>query len=362
MGTCFSADNSRGEDERPYNPDLNHQQAAPAVSTDNVKLHLDFDGKAFHSTYQLGEIIGEGAFSQVRSATVTKPGQHKGLQVAVKCIDRNNLPREDEEDLLEEVRILRSLKHPNVIDIYQFFKDDPNMYYVSIEYMRGGELFDRIVQKAYYNEKEARDLCRILLDAVRYCHDLGIVHRDLKPENLLLTSQHDDANVKLADFGFARSIMNGFVSTQCGTPGYVAPEILRAESYGTSVDMWSIGVIIYILLGGYPPFHDENQTRLFRKIKAGNFKFHPEYWQSISNEAKDLIRRLLTVDPKRRLTAAQAVTHPWLLSKDADLLNHNLGVNLEQLKLFNARRKLRAAIKSVLATQKLAKTFSIEEL
>ncbi|CAN0277387.1 unnamed protein product [Ectocarpus sp. 4 AP-2014] len=228
--------------------------------------------------------------------------------------------------------------------------------------MRGGELFDRIVKKAFYNEKEARDLCRILLDAVRYCHDLGIVHRDLKPENLLLTSQHDDANVKLADFGFARSIMGGFVSTQCGTPGYVAPEILRAESYGTSVDMWSIGVIVYILLGGYPPFHDENQTRLFRKIKAGNFKFHPEYWQSTSNEAKDLIRRLLTVDPKKRLTAAQAVTHPWLLSKDDDLLKHNLGVNLEQLRLFNARRKLRAAIKSVLATQMMAGKFGIEAL
>eukprot|EP00752_Nemacystus_decipiens_P005344 g4846.t1 len=324
MGTCFSTDTTSNTHDVPY-PGNQHVSTDHTAAPDEVVLNLDFDGKEF--------IPNEMCQFHVSS-----------VKLAV------------------QVRILRSLKHPNVIDIYQFFKDDPDRYYVSIEYMRGGELFDRIVKKAYYNEKEARDLCRILLDAVRYCHDLGIVHRDLKPENLLLTSQHDDANVKLADFGFARSIMNGFVSTQCGTPGYVAPEILRAESYGTSVDMWSIGVIIYILLGGYPPFHDENQTRLFRKIKAGNFKFHPEYWQSISNEAKDLIRRLLTVDPKRRLTAAQAVTHPWLLSKDADLLNHNLGVNLEQLKLFNARRKLRAAIKSVLATQKLAKNFGIEEL
>ncbi|CAM9277638.1 unnamed protein product, partial [Ascophyllum nodosum] len=246
-----------------------------------------------------------------------------------------------------QVRILRNLRHPNVIEIYQFYQDDPNNYFVVIEFMRGGELFDRIVRKAFYNEKEARDLCRILLDAVKYIHDLGIVHRDLKPENLLMTSRHDDANIKLADFGFARSVVAGFVSTQCGTPGYVAPEILRAEPYGTSVDMWSIGVIIYILLGGYPPFHDENQTRLFRKIKAGNFKFHDEYWGSVSSDAKDLIRRLLTVDPKKRLTAAQAVSHPWLFSREDDLVSHNLGVNLEQLKLFNARRKLRAAIKSV---------------
>lgn len=327
-----------------------------AVALPDVKVDLPFEGRGFRQTYRLGPLIGEGAFSKVHSATLLRG---RGTQVAVKVIQRQNLPPDDEEDLLEEVRILRSLNHPNVIDIYQFFQDDPDHYYVAIEFMRGGELFDRIVQKAYYNEKEARDLCRILLDAVKYCHDFGIVHRDLKPENLLLTSQHDDANVKLADFGFARSVLKGYVSTQCGTPGYVAPEILKAEAYGTSVDMWSIGVIIYILLGGYPPFHDENQTRLFRKIKAGNFKFHPEYWGSVSTEARDLIRKLLTVDPKKRLTAGGAVTHPWLLSKDTDLLNNNLGVNLEQLKLFNARRKLRAAIKSIVATQKLAGKFNI---
>ncbi|CAN0434722.1 unnamed protein product, partial [Discosporangium mesarthrocarpum] len=141
-------------------------------------------------------------------------------------------------------------------------------------------------KQAYYNEKEARDLCRIMLGAIKYCHDRGIVHRDLKPENLLMTSRNDDANVKLADFGFARSVLNGYVSTQCGTPGYVAPEILLGQSYGTSVDMWSIGVIIYILLGGYPPFQDENQTRLFRKIKRGTFKFHQDYWGHVSSEAK----------------------------------------------------------------------------
>ncbi|CAN0019104.1 unnamed protein product, partial [Phaeothamnion confervicola] len=200
----------------------------------------------------------------------------------------------------------------------------------------------------FYNEKEARDLCRVLLDAVKYCHDRSVVHRDLKPENLLLSSPDDDANIKLADFGFARSLEGGKMQTQCGTPGYVAPEILRGEPYGASVDMWSIGVIIYILLGGYPPFHDENQTRLFRKIKGGNFKFHPEYWGKISDDAKDLIKRCLTVDVSQRLTAAQAVEHPWLRTAAADdLARTNLGKNLEQLKLFNARRKFRGAIQAV---------------
>ncbi|CAN0357857.1 unnamed protein product, partial [Discosporangium mesarthrocarpum] len=141
-------------------------------------------------------------------------------------------------------------------------------------------------RKTYYNEKEARDLCRILLDAVKYCHDRGVVHRDLKPENLLLTSRNDDANIKLADFGFARSVLTEYVTTQCGTPGYVAPEILHAQPYGTSVDMWSIGVIIYILLGGSPPFQEKNQARLFRKIKAGKFKFDQSRWGAVSSEAQ----------------------------------------------------------------------------
>ncbi|KAG5179819.1 kinase-like domain-containing protein [Tribonema minus] len=150
------------------------------------------------------------------------------------------------------------------------------------------------------------------------------------------------------------------VTTQCGTPAYVAPEILRHKPYGTSVDMWSIGVIIYILLGGYPPFHDENQTRLFRKIRAGSYKFHSEYWGGVSNEAKDLISRLLTVDVSKRLTAAEAVVHPWLLSKDIDLAARSLEKNLEQLKLFNARRKLRAAIKSVIAANKYARLAQVK--
>ncbi|CAM9817699.1 unnamed protein product, partial [Ectocarpus sp. 13 AM-2016] len=245
----------------------------------------EFYSKRFSRSFDLGKKLGEGAFAEVFEATVKgdRPG---GKSYAVKRTVRRGLAKEDEKGLLEEVRILRLLQHSNVVTIYQFFKDDPDYYYMVMENMAGGELFDRIVQKSYYNEEEARDLCRVLLDSIKYCHELGIVHRDLKPENLLLTSKHDDAGIKLADFGFACSVLNGPVSEQCGSPGYVAPEILRALPYGTSVDMWSVGVIIYTLLGGYPPFHDENQTRLFRRIKAGSFKFHDEYWSNTSLEAK----------------------------------------------------------------------------
>ncbi|CAM9704664.1 unnamed protein product, partial [Sphacelaria rigidula] len=204
-----------------------------------------------------------------------------------------------------------------------------------------------LFNQEYYNEEEARDLCRVLLGSMKYIHDRGVVHRDLKPENLLLAKPQDDTSVKLADFGFACSVQNGPLTTQCGTPGYVAPEILNAKEYGTSVDMWSIGVIIYILLGGYPPFMDENQTRLFRKIKAGNFKFHEEYWRHVSADAQDLIKKLLVVDEKRRYTATQAVNHPWLTVKGDSLKGRDLGKNLDELRIFNAKRKLRAAVKTV---------------
>jgi serine/threonine protein kinase len=294
MGNCFG----NGADDTTVD--------APNNTTDPAAIVLEFEGKNMGATFKLGRLLGEGAYSQVKEGTHIASGK----VYAVKCIKKDKLPPEDEADLLEEVQILQKLKHPNIIDIYQFYRNEKDFYYVIIEYMKGGELFDRIVSKQFYTEKEARDLCKILLDAVKYCHDKDIVHRDLKPENLLMTSTNDDANIKLADFGFAKFLNGKMVSTQCGTPAYVAPEILRNKPYGTSVDMWSIGVIIYILLGGYPPFHDDKQARLFRKIRAGSYKFHSEYWTGVSNEAKDLISKLLTVDVSKRLTASESVVHP----------------------------------------------------
>ncbi|CAM9422002.1 unnamed protein product, partial [Choristocarpus tenellus] len=187
------------------------------------------------------------------------------------------------------------LDHQNIVKLYGFY-EEKYFYYLVMEVLNGGELFDRIVLRQYYNEKEARDTLVVLLDAVRYCHDRDVAHRDLKPENLLLVSDTDDATIKLADFGFARPVGKEGLRTQCGTPGYVAPEILKGEVYGKPVDMWSVGVITYILLGGYPPFHDDNQAKLYQKIKKGRVVFHPQYWNTVSDEAKDLIRKLLTLD------------------------------------------------------------------
>jgi calcium/calmodulin-dependent protein kinase I len=307
-------------------------------------------GMRFDELYRLKGVLGTGAFSTVRE------GFHRNnqkLSYAVKCINRKKLTEEDEAALLDEVSILKEMEHSHIIRLYDFF-EEPSTYYLVMERMRGGELFDRIVAKAYYNEKEARDTCKIVLEAVGYCHQNHVAHRDLKPENLLLLSEHDDSAVKIADFGFAKKVYkHNCLTTQCGTPGYVAPEILEGTPYDERADMWSVGVILYILLGGYPPFIESTQRDLFRKIRKGEYEFHEEYWGTVSTEAKDLISSLLTVDCSTRLTAHQALENGWILGDDAKLASKDLGPNLKKLANFNAKRKLRAAVSAVIAMNKL---------
>mmetsp|Transcript_16178 Transcript_16178/g.24382 ORF Transcript_16178/g.24382 Transcript_16178/m.24382 type:complete len:353 (+) Transcript_16178:89-1147(+) len=303
--------------------------------------------------YKMGDVLGEGAFSVVKKATHRKTGN----EVAVKCIDRNGLPDEDEAALRQEVDILRSLDHPNIVKLFDFFEED-RYFYVILEFLPGGELFDSIVKKSFYNEKEARDIVRIVCNGLKYCHDRGIAHRDLKPENLLLTSNADDASVKIADFGFAiKGAAKTSLTTQCGTPGYVAPEILSSKPYGKAVDMWSMGVITYILLGGYPPFHDDNQKALFRKIKKGDFEFHEEYWGSVSEEAKDLIRGMLRVNAEERLTVDQVLTHKWIHRDGDELASHNLNDNLAELRKYQATKRFKAAANAVIAINRMNNMF-----
>jgi serine/threonine protein kinase len=307
-------------------------------------------GMRFDELYRLKGVLGTGAFSTVRE------GFHRsntGISYAVKCINRKKLSEEDEAALLDEVSILKEMKHPHIIRLFDFFTE-PSTYYLVMERMRGGELFDRIVAKAYYNEKEARDTCKILLEAVDYCHQNHVAHRDLKPENLLLLSDHDDSQVKLADFGFAKKVYEpNSLTTQCGTPGYVAPEILEGTAYDERADMWSVGVILYILLGGYPPFIESTQRDLFRKIRKGDYEFHEEYWGTVSTDAKELISSLLTVNSNDRLTAKDALVNNWILGDDAQLASKDLGTNLEKLRNFNGKRKFRAAVSTVMAVNKL---------
>ena len=228
--------------------------------------------------------------------------------------------------------------------------------------MSGGELFDRVVAKAYYNEREARDVCRTLLEAIDFCHMRRVAHRDLKPENLLLVSEDSDSDVKLADFGFAKRVPGpNSLSTQCGTPGYVAPEILEGKKYDVKADMWSIGVILYILMGGYPPFIENNQRDLFRKIRKGDYEFHPEYWSAVSDNAKHLISSLLTVNPDLRLSAGEALGNSWMKEDAADLEGIDLGTNLVKLRTYNAKRKFRAAVSAVIAVNTLQSLFMFQK-
>lgn len=213
---------------------------------------------------------------------------------------------------------MKKVDHENVLKLHKIYEDSSKVFII-MELVEGSELFDRIVDKGYYSEKNAINIVQQILSAVSYLHKIGIAHRDLKPENLLCSGDDENEIVKIADFGLSK-IFNDEeeLMTSCGTPGYVAPEVLMCESYDKSVDMWGIGIITYILLAGYPPFYAENDTALFEKIMNAEYDFDDECWEDVSDLAKDFIRHLLVKDPKDRYTAEQAMEHPWLKSNASD--------------------------------------------
>jgi calcium/calmodulin-dependent protein kinase I len=187
--------------------------------------------------------------------------------------------------------------HPNVVKLFEIY-DEGSVIYLVMEIMNGGELFDRIIEKSKYSEVQAAETVKPLVDAIRYCHESDIIHRDLKPENLLYESQEETSIVKISDFGLARFVSsNDLATTACGTPSYLAPEICSGAGYGKEVDYWSIGVVIYIMLCGFPPFHDDNNSKLFHKIMTGDYDFPSPEFDNVSDCAKDLISRILVVDP-----------------------------------------------------------------
>jgi len=278
-----------------------------------------------------------------------------GESFAVKIVAKSKLTNEDEIALKDEITILMELQHQHIIRLYDVF-EEKDFWYLVTEKMTGGELFDRIVSKSFYNEKEARDVCKILFEAIGHCHSHDVAHRDLKPENLLLRAEDNDSEIKIADFGFAKKVLapDSLLTEQCGTPGYVAPEVLKGVPYDTKADMWSLGVIIYILLGGYPPFIEDNTRELFRIIRKGKYEFHEEYWGSVSADAKDLISCLLTVSPGKRLSASDALKHKWMMADASVLEAANLDENLAELRKFNAKRKFKAATKAVILANQLS--------
>lgn len=256
--------------------------------------------------YILKEVLGSGAFSQVRQASSKVSSS---TQVAVKTIQKKAL-KGKEETLENEIAVLRKLQHPNIVQLVEVFQEKMQ-YHLVMQLVTGGELFDRIVEKGSYSEKDAVHLISQILDGVRYMHSEGVVHRDLKPENLLYYDATPEAKIMITDFGLSKMGENVVLSTTCGTPGYVAPEVLNRETYTNKVDVWSIGVISYILLCGYPPFYDESDDGLFKLILKGEYEFDSPYWDQIGYSAKHFIKQLMCVDVSNRATCQQALEHPW---------------------------------------------------
>uniref|UniRef100_A0A8C2WF64 calcium/calmodulin-dependent protein kinase n=1 Tax=Cyclopterus lumpus TaxID=8103 RepID=A0A8C2WF64_CYCLU len=293
----------------------------------------------FTDEYQLFEELGKGAFSVVRRCVKISNGQ----EFAAKIINTKKLSARDHQKLEREARICRLLKHPNIVRLHESISEE-GFHYLVFDLVTGGELFEDIVAREYYSEADASHCIQQILESVHHCHVNGIVHRDLKPENLLLASKLKGAAVKLADFGLAIEVQGdqqawfGFA----GTPGYLSPEVLRKDPYGKPVDMWACGVILYILLVGYPPFWDEDQHRLYQQIKAGAYDFPSPEWDTVTPEAKDLINKMLTINPSKRITATEALKHPWICQRSTVASMMHRQETVECLKKFNARRKLKA--------------------
>lgn len=259
--------------------------------------------------YELLEQLGEGHFAKVRKARDRKTGK----EVAVKLISKHQIISDEHQlkALFSEINIMKNLNHPHIVRLIDVYETDKHLCLI-MELVTGGELFDRIVERGSYTERDASMLMLALMRAVQYLHEKGIAHRDIKPENILYETPSPSATIKLSDFGLSKVLdTKQMMQTCCGTPGYVAPEVLSYKGYGPEVDMWSLGVLLYILLCGFPPFYDENDSALFAQIQSGQYEFISPYWDEISAEAKDLISHLLVVDPKKRYTATQALNHPW---------------------------------------------------
>ncbi|XP_062381840.1 calcium/calmodulin-dependent protein kinase (CaM kinase) II gamma 1 isoform X2 [Sardina pilchardus] len=306
----------------------------------------------FTDEYQLYEELGKGAFSVVRRCVKKSSGQ----EYAAKIINTKKLSARDHQKLEREARICRLLNHANIVRLHDSIAEE-GFHYLIFDLVTGGELFEDIVAREYYSEADASQCISQILESVNHIHQHDIVHRDLKPENLLLASKMKGAAVKLADFGLAIEVQGdqqawfGFA----GTPGYLSPEVLRKDPYGKPVDIWACGVILYILLVGYPPFWDEDQHKLYQQIKAGAYDFPSPEWDTVTPEAKNLINQMLTINPAKRITAEQALTHPWVCQRSVASMMHRQET-VECLRKFNARRKLKGAI---LTTMLVSRNFSV---
>ncbi|XP_037392323.1 calcium/calmodulin-dependent serine protein kinase b isoform X8 [Pygocentrus nattereri] len=314
------------------------------------------DDVLFEDVYELCEVIGKGPFSVVRRCINRDTGQ----QFAVKIVDVASFtssPGLSTEDLKREASICHMLKHPHIVELLETYSSD-GMLYMVFEFMDGADLCFEIVKRAdagfVYSEAVASHYMRQILEALRYCHDNNVIHRDVKPHCVLLASKENSAPVKLGGFGVAIQLgESGLVAGgRVGTPHFMAPEVVKREPYGKPVDVWGCGVILFILLSGCLPFYGTKE-RLFEGIIKGKYKvMNPRQWSHISESAKDLVRRMLMLDPAERITVYEALNHPWLKERDRYAYKIHLPETVEQLRKFNARRKLKGAVLAAVSSHK----------
>jgi len=294
----------------------------------------------FRDEYTVKEQLGQGAFGEVRKVV------HKatGLVRATKILRKDAIDEKEQNKLNAEVAILTSLDHPHIMKIYEMY-EDRNKYYIVTEFLEGGELFDRIIENDHFSEKDAAKIMQQLLSAVAYCHKHNIVHRDLKPENLVYESKKRDANLKVIDFGTAKVFAdNQKMHETYGTAYYIAPEILSLN-YTEKCDVWSCGVILYILLSGMPPFPGKDDKEILRRVKTGKYGFNDAVWTNVSEDAKKFICKMMELDQNKRYTAQEALGDPWFKKvMEQKEIDQPLAIeNLKNLKNFRFESKLQEA-------------------
>jgi len=282
--------------------------------------------------YSFGKVLGKGGFSVVKLAT----NKETGKQAAIKVIDKE--AGKDELSLMQrEIDIMRKLKHKNIVELYDVFDEADHLYLV-LEFITGGELFEQIVSRGHYSERDAANIIRQILEAVDYMHSNGVAHRDLKPENLLCSGK-DNMDIKITDFGLSKSFGESTLQTACGTPDYVAPEVLLGKPYDSSVDIWSVGVITYILLCGFPPFYGKDNQEIFEKIMQAKFDFPSPDWDDISDEAKQFVKDMLVREPNARQTAAECLANAWIKGNASNKQLSRLTSFRDQMSEYNKARK-----------------------
>ncbi|KAF3549517.1 hypothetical protein DY000_02004662, partial [Brassica cretica] len=332
------------------------RMAAPAPSpkaakSSSILENAYEDVKLF---YTLGKELGRGQFGVTYLCTENSTGK----KYACKSISKKKLvTKADKDDMRREIQIMQHLSgQPNIVEFKGAYEDEKAVNLV-MELCAGGELFDRIIAKGHYSERAAASVCRQIVNVVKICHFMGVLHRDLKPENFLLSSKDDKALIKATDFGLSVFIEEGKVYRDIvGSAYYVAPEVLRRR-YGKEVDIWSAGIILYILLSGVPPFWAETEKGIFDAILEGHIDFESQPWPSISNSAKDLVRKMLTADPKRRISAADVLEHPWLREGGEASDKPIDSAVLSRMKQFRAMNKLKK-----LALKVIAENINTEEI